>query len=141
LENLGPGPDRHREFRHDDGITVERDGDLARRLVDVFEIGVPVAMQGRRADRNEDHVRGRDGRGQIGREFEMARADRLGDDPFETGFVNRNFGGLQARDPGPIPVDARHIDPEFGKTRQDTGKVRTWRGAVFDPRQPSAIRN
>ena len=66
--DLVTGADRHGRFRHHHRIAVEFARDLARRLVDVGQIGEAVAAPGWRADRDEDGVGAADRLGEIGGE-------------------------------------------------------------------------
>ena len=66
--DLVAGADRNRRFGDDDGEAVHRRGDLARRCMDIGQIGMAIAAPRRRSDGDEHRVclvhRG----GQIGRE-------------------------------------------------------------------------
>ena len=72
--DLVAGADRHRRLGDDDGEAVERRGDLARRRVDVGEIGVAVAAPRRRADGDEDRVGLGDRAGEVGCETQALLA-------------------------------------------------------------------
>ena len=55
--DLIAGADRHGGFGDDDRKAVDRRGDLARRLIDIGEVGMAVAAPRRRADGDEDGLR------------------------------------------------------------------------------------
>ena len=70
--DLAYGADRHCRLGNDDGVGVERCGDLARDGADIAEIGVAVAAAVRRADRDEDRIGAIDGGRGVGAEREPA---------------------------------------------------------------------
>ena len=113
--DLVAGADRHGRLGDDDGEAVERRGDLARRGVDVGQVGVAVAAPRRRADRDEDRV----GLGhralQIGGEAQPPRAHVGGDQIVEAGLVDRHLAALQRRDLAGVLVDAGDVVAEIGK--------------------------
>src|SRR4051794_15267815 len=79
----------------DDRVAVELARDLARRLVDVGQIGVTVTAPRRRADRNEDGI-GRAHRGRrVGLEKQTRLLRILRDQIVEAGFENRDHAVSQ----------------------------------------------
>ena len=64
--DLVAGADRHRRLGDDHRVAVaDRGGDLARRLVDVGEVGEAIGGARRRADGDEDGRRALDGVRQV----------------------------------------------------------------------------
>jgi hypothetical protein len=83
--------------------------------VDVGEVGVPVAAPGGGPHRDEDGVRCRDGRREIGREGEPALRDVAAHQILEARLVDRRAPGLEGLDLRGVLVDAADLVAEIGE--------------------------
>ena len=85
------GADRHRRFRHNNGEMRQRLRDLARGVIDISEIRVPVAAARRRADRDENGVGLADRALQVGGEGQPALRGVAGDEFRQARLVDRHL--------------------------------------------------
>ena len=90
--------------------------DFLDRLVDVGQVGVPIAAPHRRAHGEEDQV-GRTRNGcKLGCEMQPAGAHVFLDERVEPRLVNRDLAGFQLLDLAGILLDASNIPAEIGET-------------------------
>ena len=113
--DLVAGADRHGRLGDDDRVAVELARDLARRLVDVGQIGMTVAAPRRRADGNEDGIRRPHRRRRIGLEKQTRLLRILRDQIVEAGFENRDHAVSQRADLAGVLVDACDHMAEIGE--------------------------
>ncbi len=116
LLDLAAGADRHGRFGHHHGVAVERRGDLARRRIDIGEVGMAVAAAAGRAHRDEDGVGAGDRGTDIGLEFQPSGPDIGLDHLVEAGLVDRDLAAAQGSDLVGHLVDADHVMAEFRET-------------------------
>ena len=113
--DLVAGADRHRRLGDDDRVAVELTRDLARRVVDVGQIGMAVAAPRRRADGDEDGIGRAHRRRRIGREKQTRLPRVLRDQIVEAGFEDRDLAAAQRLDLARVLVDAGDHVAEIGK--------------------------
>ena len=114
--HLIAGADGHRRFRDHDRETSDRLGDLARRRINVAEIGVTIAPSRRCAHRYENGLGIAYGPRQFGRENKPACLAVGLHNPLQIGLEDRYFPARQRRDLGGILVDAGDVMSKISKT-------------------------
>ena len=107
------GADRHGRFGDDDGEALQRRGNLARRGMNVAQIGVAVAAPRRRADRDEHRIGLGDRRGQIGGEIQPPGLHIGGHQRIEARLENRDFAPAQGCDLVAVLVHAGDLVAEI----------------------------
>ena len=108
------GADRHRALVDDDSVAVHRPADVAGDAQHVLEIGGAVLAL-RRADGDEDDLRGFDGAGQLGRERQPAFGRVALDELGQPGLVDGHAGPPQHPDFALVLVDADHVVARLGQ--------------------------
>ena len=109
------GADRHRRFGDDHGEASKHGGNLARRGMDIAQVGVAVAAPRRRADGDKDRISLRHRRGKIGGKIQPARFDIGSHQRIEPGLEDRDFTPAQGRDLAGVLVDAGDLVTEIRK--------------------------
>ena len=110
------GADRHRRFGDYNGEALKRRCDLARRGMNVAQIGVAVAASRRRADGNEHRIGRRDRCGKIGGKIQPPGLHIGSHQRIEAGLKNRDFAPAQACDLVAILVHAGDLVTEIRET-------------------------
>ena len=113
LFDLAAGADRHGRFGDDDGVALQRRGDLFGGGIDIGQVGMAVAAAAGRADSDEDRVDAAHGGGDVGLEGQAAGADVSRDDLVQARLEDRNLAGAQGCDFFLLLVDADDVVSEL----------------------------